>query len=165
MRKIMLLLPLFILACSHAPKKEYQWVSLSEKGFTENSLTILKEDKSFESDKGFGDLQIIKRPLSPQKTKEIKKIILIGDTGCRLKESPIGVAYQNCNDNQEWGYPSVIERISAEKPDLIIHLGDYLYREKCSEGKICRQYTDTIGNGWRSWEADFFSPSPSSISG
>lgn len=160
MRKIMLLFPLLALACAHeGPKKEYQWTSLSEKGFTNNSLKVLKEDKSFQNDKGFENLETHKTAAPDKKTDEIKKIVLIGDTGCRLKESKYGDSYQNCKDSKEWSYAAVMEKIAAEKPDLIIHVGDYHYREQCSEGKICRKYTDSIGYGWKSWEADFFAPS------
>lgn len=160
MRKIMLLFLFFVLACAHeGPKKEYQWTSLSEKGFTSNNLKVLKEDKSFHSDKGFENLVPTKTPQLDKKTDGIQKIILIGDTDCRLKESKYGDSYQNCKDTKDWQYAAVMEKIAAEKPDLIIHVEDYHYREECSEGKVCRQYTDTIGYGWRSWEADFFAPS------
>ena len=160
MRTMMLLLSLFILACAHeGPKKEYQWTSLSEKGFTVTSLKVLKEDPSFQNDKGFENIVLQKTPQIDKKTDDIKKIILIGDTGCRLKESKYGESYQNCKDGKDWQYATVIERVAAEKPDLIIHVGDYHYREDCSEGKVCRKYTDSIGYGWKTWEADFFAPS------
>jgi len=159
--KIIMLLPLLmLLACAHeGAKKQYHWTSLSEKGFTANSLTVLKEDKKFHNDKGFENLAVQKSSLTEKKTDSIKKIVLIGDTGCRLKESKHGDSYQNCKDSKDWGYAAVIEKIAAEKPDLVIHVGDYHYREQCSEGKICRNYTETIGYGWKAWEADFFQPS------
>lgn len=162
MKKIMLLLPLLFVACAHEapqPAKEYHWTSLSEKGFTANTVKVLKEDKAFQSDKGFENLETHKTPVTDKKTDDIKKIVFIGDTGCRLKESKYGDSYQNCKDSKEWSYAAVMAKIAAEKPDLIIHVGDYHYRENCSEGKICRTYTDTIGYGWRAWEADFFNPS------
>lgn len=160
MRKIMLLTPLLVLACAHdGAKKEYHWTSLSEKGFTGNSLKVIKEDGKFQNDKGYENLETHKTPLANKKSDEIKKIVLIGDTGCRLKESKYGDSYQNCKDSKEWSYAANMEKIAAEKPDLIIHVGDYHYREQCSEGKVCRNYTDTIGYGWRAWEADFFQPS------
>jgi calcineurin-like phosphoesterase family protein len=162
MRNIMLLSSLFLLACAHEasqPPKEYHWISLSEKGFTDNTIKVLKEDKSFQSDRGFENLETHKTALTDKKVDDIKKIVFIGDTGCRLKESMHGDNYQNCKDSKEWAYASVIEKIAAEKPDLIVHVGDYHYRENCSPGKVCRNYTDTIGYGWRSWEEDFFIPS------
>ncbi|WP_413287521.1 metallophosphoesterase family protein [Bdellovibrio sp. HCB337] len=159
MRKIMLLFPLLTLACAQGPKKQYNWISLSEKGFTKNSLTINKETKEFQSDKGFENLDLKKQIQADKNADTIKKIVLIGDTGCRLKESKYGDSYQNCKDPKDWAYASVMQKISMENPDLIIHVGDYHYREHCSEGKPCRKYTDMIGYGWRSWEADFFEPS------
>lgn len=159
----MLLCALLTLSCTQAPKKEYHWVSLSEKGFTQNSLKVLKENKDFQSDKGFENLDLKKQNLAEKRADAIKKIIFIGDTGCRLKEASYGESYQNCKDSKAWPYASVIQKISAENPDLIIHVGDYHYRENCSEGKVCRQYTDTIGYGWRSWEADFFQPSKTAL--
>lgn len=159
MTKIMLLFSLLTVACTQAPKKDYRWVSLSEKGFTENHLQVLKEDKKFHSDGGFENLVLEKKPLPEKSTAEFKKIIILGDTGCRLKETKYGERYQNCKDLKEWPYPTLISRILTENPDLIIHTGDYHYREECSEGKVCRQYTDVIGKGWRAWDADFFSPS------
>lgn len=160
MKKIMLLLPVFLLACAHeGPKKEYHWTSLSEKGFTENSLKVLKEDKGFHTDGGYENLETHKTPLTNKSADDIKKIIFVGDTGCRLKESKYGDSYQDCRNGKDWLYGSLMEKVAAEKPDLIIHVGDYHYRENCSEGKVCRNYTDVIGYGWRAWEEDFFIPS------
>ncbi len=162
MKIIMLLIPLVLLACAHEtppPPKEYHWTSLSEKGFTAHTVKVLKETKAFQSDKGFENLEIHKTPIADKSAADFKKIVLMGDTGCRLKESKYGDSYQNCKDGTEWAYAAVMEKIAAEKPDLIVHVGDYHYRESCSEGKVCRHYTDTIGYGWRSWEEDFFIPS------
>jgi hypothetical protein len=158
---------LLSLACSHAPKKDYKWVSLSENGFTQNSVKVLAEDTKFESNEGFDQLKVTKQKLTDADTgammtlkkEQIQKIIFIGDTGCRLKESQYGGVYQNCRDPKDWAYPEVMKKIAQEKPDLIVHVGDYHYRENCSEGKPCRQMTDVIGYGWRAWEADFFAPS------
>lgn len=159
MKRIMLLFPLLTLACAQSPKKQYDWVSLSEKGFTKNSLTVLKENKDFQSDKGFENLDLKKQVQAEKKADTIKKIVFIGDTGCRLKEGKYGDSYQNCKNPKDWAYSTIMQKIALDNPDLIIHVGDYHYREQCSEGKVCRQYTDTIGYGWRSWEADFFVPS------
>ncbi|MBC7371726.1 MAG: metallophosphoesterase [Bdellovibrionaceae bacterium] len=158
MKYWMLTLPLMTLACAQTTKKEYKWTSLSEVGYVANSVTVQKSDKAFNSDHGFENLEIKKtKAIGPA---NIQKIVLIGDTGCRMKENKDGEArYQNCKDPSDWKYAGVIDKIAAEKPDLIIHLGDYHYREQCSEGKDCRKMTDMIGYGWRTWEADFFAPS------
>jgi hypothetical protein len=53
------------------------------------------------------------------------RVIAIGDTGCRIK----GDELQACNDPQQWPFAQVASQAAQEKPDLVIHVGDYLYRE------------------------------------
>ncbi|HQT25142.1 MAG TPA: metallophosphoesterase, partial [Burkholderiales bacterium] len=52
----------------------------------------------------------------------------------------------------------IIEAAARFKPDLVIHVGDYLYRESpCPEGnKGCAG--SPYGYGFDAWQADFFSP-------
>jgi len=159
MKRLLLLLPLLTLACAQSPKKEYVWTSFSEKGFIKNTLSVNNEAEGFYGNKGDDELVIKKEIQAGQNADGVKKIILMGDTGCRMKEGKWGQSYQNCKDGKDWIYKSVADKIAAEKPDMILHVGDYHYREHCSEGKVCRQYTDVVGYGWRVWEADFFAPS------
>ncbi len=65
-------------------------------------------------------------------TRKPKRIVVIGDTGCRLK----GEDVQDCNDPKKWPF-SVVSQHAAEKhPDLVIHVGDYYYRETpCPVGR------------------------------
>jgi predicted phosphodiesterase len=96
----------------------------------------------------------------PMMVQEPKKIVVFGDTGCRMK----GKYVQNCNDPNEWPFPKLMELAAREKPDLVIHVGDYLYRETpCpidpKTGKQMNQCAGAAwGNGWEGWKADFFSP-------
>jgi hypothetical protein len=53
------------------------------------------------------------------------RVIAIGDTGCRIK----GDELQACNDPEQWPFAQVASRAAEEKPGLVIHVGDYLYRE------------------------------------
>ena len=94
---------------------------------------------------------------------KLKVIAIIGDTGCRLKESVAKSSYQDCSDPKKWRYPQVIASIVKEKPDLIIHVGDYHYREQCSAGKACGKMSPEIGYGWGPWKLDFFDPSQSAF--
>jgi predicted phosphodiesterase len=83
------------------------------------------------------------------------RIAVIGDTGCRVK----GPRVQDCNDPAKWPFEVVAGRAAAAKPDLVIHVGDYLYREdKCpdSSGKLCGG--SPSGDRWETWAADFFKP-------
>jgi Calcineurin-like phosphoesterase len=88
-------------------------------------------------------------PLAPP-----KRIAVVGDTGCRLKGSYI----QACNVAAQWPFKQLAERLAADKPDLIIHVGDYHYREspcpKAEQGCADSPYGDT----WDVWRADFFAP-------
>jgi hypothetical protein len=83
------------------------------------------------------------------------KIVIMGDTGCRLKE---GDKPQDCNDITRWPFAKIIESAAAWKPDLVIHVGDYHYREEeCPEGDLgCKG--SVFGDNWKSWNQDFFSP-------
>ncbi len=86
-----------------------------------------------------------------------KRILLIGDTGCRLK----GKVTQACNDIAAWPF-RIGSDIGAElKPDLVIHVGDFHYREgSCPiDTKGCAG--TPFGDNWDVWRADFFSPAES----
>jgi hypothetical protein len=89
--------------------------------------------------------------LPPQ---QLERIVIIGDTGCRLK----GFRLQNCDKPNTWPFPQLAQHIADLEPDLVIHVGDYHYRETaCPQWKKgCQQ--SPSGYGWDSWEADFFKP-------
>ncbi|HSM95519.1 MAG TPA: metallophosphoesterase [Rhizomicrobium sp.] len=82
------------------------------------------------------------------------RIMVFGDTGCRIK----GGAIQDCNDPAKWPFPQIAAQAAKLKPDLVIHVGDYLYRESaCPDGdKRCEGTPH--GDNWPSWDADFFAP-------
>ncbi len=95
---------------------------------------------------------------SSYKTKNLK-IAIMGDTGCRLKESKVGNRYQDCSDLGEWPYPEVVKTIAKDQYDFAIHTGDYHYREQCTDEKICPKITQSVGYGWAPWWDDFYGPS------
>lgn len=100
------------------------------------------------------------KELSPLRLDAKKiKIAVLGDTGCRLKESHGKGSYQNCNLTQEWPFPEIVQSLVKESYDFAIHLGDYHYREQCSDKKLCSGYTNSIGYGWNAWWDDFYGPS------
>ena len=86
-------------------------------------------------------------------------IAVIGDTGCRLKESNGKGVYQNCSVTKEWAYPEVAKSLQGETYDFAVHTGDYHYREQCSDPKLCSLYAQHTGYGWAAWWDDFFAPS------
>ena len=104
------------------------------------------------------DIQVSGQRLpSPQAAPQ--RIVIIGDTGCRMKQSEN--AFQDCNDTEKWPFAQVAEQAARMKPDLVIHVGDYHYRESpCPEGRV-----GCSGSPWAygfdAWDADFFQPAKS----
>jgi hypothetical protein len=85
----------------------------------------------------------------------VRRIVVFGDTGCRIK----GPLVQACNDPRAWPFAEVARRAAARHPDLIIHVGDYYYRESpCPVGDL-RCQGSPAGDRWPAWAADFFEPS------
>jgi hypothetical protein len=92
----------------------------------------------------------------PLSTHEPKRIVVIGDTGCRLKASDD--AFQACNDGERWPFASVAAAAAATLPDLVIHVGDYHYRENACPTGNADCANSPWGYGWDAWDADFFAP-------
>jgi rubredoxin len=86
--------------------------------------------------------------------------VLFGDTGCRLK----GTIVQDCNDETQWPFRSVAEHAAKEKPDLMIHVGDYVYRESPCKPDDSRCAGTPWGDKWSTWNADFFTPAAKLLS-
>jgi hypothetical protein len=84
----------------------------------------------------------------------INRIVVIGDTGCRIE----GSAAQDCNDTSKWPFPVIAKDAAGQNPDLVIHVGDYYYREDpCPTGNSgCSG--SPHGDNWAAWKADFFDP-------
>lgn len=82
-------------------------------------------------------------------------VVVIGDTGCRIK----GAAVQDCNDPAKWPFRRVAGRAADSKPDLVVHVGDYLYREMaCPPDAQAKCAGTPVGDTWEAWNADFFEP-------
>lgn len=83
-----------------------------------------------------------------------QNIVVLGDTGCRLKGSQI----QSCNDPNLWPWDPIADTAAQMHPDLVIHVGDYHYRESpCDESKAnCKG--SPYGDNWDAWDADLFMP-------
>ena len=85
---------------------------------------------------------------------EPRRIVVLGDTGCRLKKG----TWQDCNDPDSYPFAQVAAAAAAWKPELVVHVGDYHYREDpCPAGRAgCAG--SPWGYGWDTWRADFFAP-------
>ncbi len=84
-----------------------------------------------------------------------QRIVIFGDTGCRLKT---GDPTQACNDAKAWPFPKVAAMAAAAHPDLMIHVGDYEYREDACPAGNAGCAGSPFGYGWDAWNADFFQP-------
>jgi hypothetical protein len=99
---------------------------------------------------------------------------VVGDTGCR------GEGKQDCDSAQSWPYAALADAVAARGPDLVIHVGDYLYRgtpnpnadgqwayDGCPSSdpraagyRVVNQDPPAPwGDNWRSWQSEFFQPS------
>jgi Calcineurin-like phosphoesterase len=84
----------------------------------------------------------------------LQRIIVIGDTGCRLK----GPLVQDCNNVSRWPFPLVAAHAAAKDPDLVIHVGDYYYRESPCPAGAAGCAGSPHGDAWGAWAADIFDP-------
>jgi hypothetical protein len=114
----------------------------------------------------------------PLPRETVERIAVIGDTGCRVQD---GMTPQACNDPNAWPFPGLASAVSeliswitgepqprylsnlassvaSLDPDLIIHVGDYLYRySPCPEGDAGCAGSPS-GFNWETIAADFFAP-------
>jgi hypothetical protein len=91
--------------------------------------------------------------LPVEKLRRTDKIALLGDTGCRLKAgNPPSI--QDCSDPKAWPFAQIAKSIADWDPDLVLHTGDYYYREAVCKSGTC---TNAPYN-WKRWDEDFFTP-------
>lgn len=96
---------------------------------------------------------IADRPL-PLPVAPEKRVLLIGDTGCRLR----ALALQNCNVMADWPFRLIADDAAEMRPDLVLHLGDLIYREQACPRANKGCAGSPHGDNWETWKADFFDP-------
>lgn len=126
-----------------------------------------------------------KLPLPPRK---LKSIAGIGDTGCRLKNGkddkagkakPTGAGappdaaaaaaadhdhedangkYQDCDVPGQWPFAQLAANVAKAAPGVVLHVGDYLYREAACPANDAGCKGSPYGDNWLTWQADFFTP-------
>jgi hypothetical protein len=107
------------------------------------------------------------RPALPIPAADPRNVVTLGDSGCRTVSGG-----QPC-DSGAWPLPDLARQMKAERPDLLIHLGDFNYRG--SPGTVGPDAqpvydgcTGDTGNqnapgsaqwdGWTTWQLDVFQP-------
>ncbi len=90
----------------------------------------------------------------PTLPSQIDRVAILGDTGCRIKNNSV----QACNDIEAWPFRTLSASLAAKTADVVLHVGDYLYRESpCPEGNAgCKG--SPSGYNWDTWNADWFAP-------
>jgi Calcineurin-like phosphoesterase len=83
-----------------------------------------------------------------------QRILILGDTGCRINQW----AAQDCNDPKVWPFPNIATAAAMARPDLVIHVGDYHYREAPCPPQRSGCARSPWGYGFDAWNADFFAP-------
>ncbi|MDG0815561.1 metallophosphoesterase [Bdellovibrio svalbardensis] len=130
--------------------RDFSVLDLKKTTFDEASIceaTLPKDAAIVRS--GSGEITIPKNP---------RRIVIMGDTGCRLKNQNGKGPIQKCEDEKEWPFSRLVRAVEKENADLIIHVGDYHYREACTDPVKCKPYEGTLGYGFKPWEADFLRP-------
>ena len=105
-----------------------------------------------------------KLPLPPS---ALRSVAVIGDTGCRLKADKSSARdtdheedgkFQDCDQTSQWPFSTLAASVARQKPQVLVHVGDYIYRESpCPKGdKGCKG--SPYGDNWDTWKADFFKP-------
>ncbi|GAC1418520.1 MAG: metallophosphoesterase [Candidatus Velthaea sp.] len=90
----------------------------------------------------------------PRVPHTIRRIAVLGDSGCRIK----GWTIQNCNDPAAWPFARIARAVASDRPDLIVHVGDYEYREAACPHGDARCANTPYGDTWAAWNVDFFKP-------
>ncbi|MGN7678531.1 MAG: metallophosphoesterase [Anaplasma sp.] len=81
------------------------------------------------------------------------KVAIIGDTGCRISR----LSKQDCKSPEKWPVRKVLEGVTGQNADLVVHVGDYLYREvECPDEEKCDKHV--YGDNSLTWAADWLSP-------
>lgn len=93
--------------------------------------------------------------LAVKKLDRAEKVAILGDTGCRMRVAKGKYPAQNqgCVP-ATWPFQQVADTIAKWDPDVILHVGDYYYREAACKGLNCVK----APYNWNRWNADFFAP-------
>ena len=81
-------------------------------------------------------------------------ILVLGDTGCRVTR----LINQSCNDPADWPFAAGAKTEAGTAPDVIVHVGDMLYRETPCRPLNGGCANTPSGDNWAAWESDFFAP-------
>jgi len=107
--------------------------------------------------------------LLPVPKPALRSLVTFGDSGCRIKAWEANGheegEFQDCNKPSSWPFALLSWRVAAMKPGLVIHVGDYLYRENPCPPQDEGCQGSPSGDNWETWKADFFTPARALLHG
>ncbi|WP_181373107.1 metallophosphoesterase [Massilia glaciei] len=92
----------------------------------------------------------------PVPASRLRRIVVIGDTGCRMVRRDN--QFQACNDPAAFPFAAIAAAAAAWEPELVVHVGDYHYREQACPAGNAGCAGSPWGYGWDTWRDDFFGP-------
>ncbi|CAH0447375.1 hypothetical protein LMG10661_03441 [Ralstonia syzygii subsp. syzygii] len=92
----------------------------------------------------------------PLRKTNPQRVVILADTGCRMKKS--SNTFQACVDATQWPFATAAATAAAMNPDLVLHVGDYHYRENACPSDVAGCQGSPWGYGWDTWQADLFQP-------
>lgn len=87
-------------------------------------------------------------------TRQPASVLMLGDSGCRVTS----FFDQVCSDERKWPFGRVAAAAVRQPAGLILHLGDYYYRETPCKGSSAPCIPGPYGDTEAAWRADFFTP-------
>ncbi|MFM2006893.1 MAG: hypothetical protein RLZZ09_2548 [Pseudomonadota bacterium] len=88
--------------------------------------------------KGISSAQIGGKSVPHRIPVKVRRLGILGDTGCSIEPDPLapGADVQNCNDPKSWPLAQISESLAKNRPDVLLYLGDFQYREgNCPESQ------------------------------
>jgi hypothetical protein len=83
-----------------------------------------------------------------------KTMTVMGDTGCRVASHED----QKCFSEADWPFGVIADSAGRVTSDLLIHVGDYFYREAACKRSSPACHHRAFGDRQESWWTDFFEP-------
>ncbi|SLN36732.1 Calcineurin-like phosphoesterase [Roseovarius albus] len=81
------------------------------------------------------------------------RVVVLGDTGCKMLGNPED---QKC-EGADWPFEALAKAAKKTAPDLIVHVGDQIYRYNCGRGEEGCGESHQLRD-WSIWKDDFFDP-------
>lgn len=86
---------------------------------------------------------------------DVKRFVVIGDSGCESSFFSGEHKVQNCKDPKAWPFKEIADKVAELKADFVVHMGDYAYGNKYTNE------ADKLKNQQMQWffmRDDFFKP-------